>query len=819
MKTHARVVVIGGGAVGVSTLYHLALKGWSDVVLLERSELTAGSTWHAAGLLPLFNMSYTVGQLHKYSVDLYKRLPAETGQDVSFHVTGNLRLATNRDRMDEYLKYCGTANTIGVPFQVIGPDDVKKLWPLVELGGKDGTPPIVGALYHPDDGHIAPADLTMALRKGARARGAEIHEHTEVTGVSRTPSGEWRLQTTKGEIIAEHVVCATGNYARQTGRMFGINVPAIPVEHQYIVYEESPELKAYRAAGGRVLAVMRESDQSYYLREERMGWILGPYEAGAPARFADGVPDWFGKDLFAGDLDRLLPHVEAAQRRVPALEHCGIKDIVNGPISYTPDGSPLIGPAWGVRNLWLTAGHSFGIPAAGGAGWQIAEWIVEGEPGIDMLAVDPRRYGPYTSKRFVVAKNEETYRNVFTVHYPDEEREDGRPLKTSPIYEKLKGMGAVFGQRYGWERANWFAPPGVEPRDRWSFRRSNYFEHVGNECRRLRNAVGVIDLTPFTKHIVRGPGAEAWLDGLVANKVPVKVGRMALCHALTKRGGIRSEFTITKLGPDEFYVVSAGAAERYDADYLQKHLPADGSVQLSNITMQRGCFVVAGPRSRDLLAKLTDTPLDNAAFPWLTGQVCEVGMATDVYLLRVNFVGSLGWELHFPIEYAHHLFEALFKAGEEFGIGMAGMRAMESLRMEKSYRMWGSDLTRDYTPFEAGLDRFVRMNKGDFVGKAALEKQLAEGVPHRFVTLEVHGVTDADPLGNEPLFAADGRMVGRATAGYYGHVLQKSLAIGYIKPEFAEVGTELSIEILGERKRATVVVESPYDPANADLRA
>ena len=819
MKTHARVVVIGGGAVGVSTLYHLALKGWSDVVLLERSELTAGSTWHAAGLLPLFNMSYTVGQLHKYSVDLYKRLPAETGQDVSFHVAGNLRLATNRDRMDEYLKYCGTANTIGVPFQVIGPDEVKKLWPLVELGGKDGTPPIVGALYHPDDGHIAPADLTMALRKGARARGAEIHEQTEVIGVSRTPSGEWRLQTNKGEIIAEHVVCATGNYARQTGRMFGINVPAIPVEHQYIVYEESPELKAYRAAGGRELAVLRESDQSYYLREERMGWILGPYEAGAPARFADGVPEWFGKDLFDGDLDRLLPHVEAAQRRVPALEHCGIKDIVNGPISYTPDGSPLIGPAWGVRNLWLNEGHSFGITAAGGSGWQIAEWIVEGEPGIDMLAVDPRRYGPYTSKRFVVAKNEETYRNVFTVHYPDEEREDARPLKTSPIYEKLKGMGAVFGQRYGWERANWFAPPGVEPRDRWSFRRSNYFEHVGNECRRLRGAVGVIDLTPFTKHIVRGPGAEAWLDHLVANKVPTKVGRMALCHALTKRGGIRSEFTITKLGPDEFYVVSAGAAERYDADYLQKHLPTDGSVQLSNITMQRGCFVLAGPRARDVLAKLTDTPLDNASFPWLTGQIGEVGMATDVYMLRVNFVGALGWELHFPIEYAHHLFEALFKAGEEFGIGMAGMRAMESLRMEKSYRMWGSDLTRDYTPFEASLDRFVRMNKGDFIGKAALEKQLAEGVPHRFITLEVHGVTDADPLGNEPLFAADGRMVGRATAGYYGHVLRKSLAIGYIKPEFAEVGTELSIEILGERKRATVVVESPYDPTNADLRA
>jgi dimethylglycine dehydrogenase len=819
MKTHARVVVIGGGVVGVSTLYHLARKGWSDAVLVERAELTAGSTWHAAGLLPLFNMSYTVGQLHKYSVDLYKRLPAETGQDVSFHVTGNLRLATCRERMDEYQKYCGTANTIGVPFQVIGPKQVKELWPLVELGGGAETPAIVGALYHPDDGHIAPADLTMALRKGARSRGAEICEQTEVTAVSRTRSGEWLVRTNKGDIVAEHVVCATGNHARQTGRLFGLNVPAIPVEHQYIVYDESPELKAYRQAGGRELAVLRESDKSYYLREERMGWILGPYEAGAPARFADGVPEWFGKSLFEGDLDRLLPHVEAAQRRVPALANCGIKDVVNGPISYTPDGSPMVGPAWGVRNLWINEGHSFGITAAGGAGWQLAEWIVGGEPGIDMLAVDPRRFGPYTSKRYVVRKNEETYRNVFVIHFPDEERPDARPLKTSPVYDRLQRMGAVFGQRYGWERANWFAPPGVEPKDQWSFRRSNYFEHVGNECRRLRSAVGVIDLTPFTKHEVSGPGAEAWLDGLVANKVPARIGRMALCHALTRRGGIRSEFTITKLAEERFYVVSAGAAERYDGDYLTKKLPADGSVELHNITTSRGCFVLAGPRSREVLAKLTDLPLDNAAFPWLTGQTAEVALATDVYLLRVNFVGALGWELHFPIEYAHHLFDELFAAGKEFGIGMAGMRAMESLRMEKSYRMWGSDMTRDNTPLEASLDRFVRMNKAAFIGKEALEKQLAAGVPNRFVTLEVHGVTDADPLGNEPLFDGKGTMIGRATSGYYGHVLKKSLAIGYVKSHCAAVGTRLEIEILGERKAATVLVDSPYDPENKDLKA
>jgi dimethylglycine dehydrogenase len=818
MKTHARVVVIGGGAVGVSTLYHLALKGWTDVVLLERTTLTAGSTWHAAGLLPLFNMSYTVGQLHKYSVDLYKRLPAETGQDVSFHVTGNLRLATCPERMDEYQKYCGTANTIGVPFRVISPKEVKELWPLIDLGDGQLTPKIVGALYHPDDGHIAPADLTMALRKGARTRGAEIYEQTEVTAATRTPSGEWRLTTTQGDIIAEHVVCATGNYARQTGRMFGLNVPSIPVEHQYIVYDESPELRAYRSNGGRELAVLRESDQSYYLREERMGWILGPYEAGAPARFADGVPDWFGRSLFDGDLERLLPHIEAAQRRVPTLSACGIKDIVNGPIAYTPDGSPLVGPAWGVRNVWLNEGHSFGITAAGGCGWQLAEWLVEGEPGIDMMAVDPRRYGPYTSKRYVVQKNEETYRNVFVIHYPDEERPDARPAKTSPVYDKLKRMGAVFGQRYGWERPNWFAPPGVAPADRWSFRRSNYFEHVGNEARHLRQHVGVIDLTPFTKHEVSGPGAEAWLDGLVANKVPTKIGRIALCHALTRRGGIRSEFTITKIAEEQFYVVSAGAAERYDSDYLLQKLPRDGSVQLRNITMSRGCFVVAGPRARDVLAKLADVPLDNAAFPWLTGRVCEVGLATDVYLLRVNFVGALGWELHFPIEYAHHLFDALIAAGAEFGIGLAGMRAMESLRIEKSYRMWGSDLTPDYTPFEAGLDRFVRLNKGPFIGKEALESSQARGVPHRFITFEVHDVVDADPLGNEPLFDGAGNLIGRATAGSYGATLGKSLGLGYVRPEFASVGTGIAIEILGERKRATVLIDSPYDPRNEDLK-
>lgn len=811
MKSHARVVVVGGGIVGVSTLYHLTKKGWSDVVLCERTELTAGSTWHAAGLLPLFNMSYTVGQLHKYSVDLYKALPAETGQDVSFHVTGNLRLATNRQRMDEYYKYCGTANTIGVPFEIIDRARVKELWPFCT------TDDIVGALYHPQDGHIAPADVTQALAIGARRGGAEIYRHTPVVAIERTGSGEWVVRTTKGDITCEHVVSATGNYARQTAAMVGLDLPSIPVEHQYIVTEAHPALVERHRQGLPEMAVLRESDASYYMREERQGLILGPYEKGAPAVFVDGVPDHFGQELLPGDLERLEPHIEAAINRVPIFGEVGIRDVINGPIAYSPDGSPMIGPAWDAKNFWINEGHSFGITAAGGAGWQLAEWIVEGEPGIDMLAVDPRRFGPYANKRYTKIKNEETYEHVFVIHYPDEERPAARPAKASPIHDKLAARGAVFGQRYGWERPNWFAPEGVEPKDVWSFRRSNYFEHVGNECRLVRENVAIIDITSFTKHEVSGPGAAAYLDRLVARKLPQKIGRINLSHALTIRGGVRSEFTIMRDGPERFYLTSSGAAERYDNDYLVKHLPADGSVRVDNVTGRHGVLVLVGPRSRDVLAKLTEADLSSPAFPWLTGQHILVGLA-PVRAMRVNFVGELGWELHHPIEYQHHLFDALMDAGAEFGIGPCGMRAMDSLRMEKTYRMWGQDLTREYTVLEAGLDRFVHLDKGDFIGRDALLRQQQQGVPQRFVTVEVHEVKDADPFGNEPLYA-DGQIVGRATAGAYGHWLGKSLAIGYVKTGFDAPGTALTIEILGERYPATVIPESPHDPDNQRLRA
>ena len=810
MKTHARVVVIGGGVVGCGVLYHLVKMGWSDVALVEKTDLTEGSTWHAAGLLPLFNMSYGGSQIHKYSVDLYKTLEHETGQDVSFHVTGNLRLATNRERMDEYHKYCGTANTIGVPFEMIGPKEIKERWPLCNVDG------LVGALHHPHDGHAAPADITQALAIGARNGGAEIYRHTEVTAIEQTAGGEWLVKTDQGDIVCEHVVSATGAWARQIGAMVGLDVPTIAVEHQYIVTEPVPELEERRAAGLPELPVLRESDASYYMREERQGLILGPYEKGAKLWAADGVPAGFGRELLAPDIDRLEPHIEAAIHRVPAFGKVGVKDCINGPIPYTPDGNPLVGPAWGLRNYWLNEGHSFGITAAGGSGKYLAEWIVEGEASIDMLAIDPRRFGAYANKNYLKAKNVEAYEHVFIIHYPDEERPAARPAKTSPCHGRLAALGAVWGQRYGWERPNWFAPDGVEAKDDWSFRRSNYFEPVGAECRLTRERAALIDITSFSKFEVSGPGAEAYLDRMVANRLPRTVGRIKLCHALTPSGGVRSEFTITRLGPERFYLVSSGAAERYDHDLLLKRLPDDGGVHVENVTTGHGVLVLVGPRARDVLAAITDADLSNQAFPWLSGRHISVGLA-PVRALRVNFVGELGWELHHPIEYQLQIFDALMAAGETFGLGQCGMRAMDSLRIEKSYRMWGQDLTTEYSALEAGLDRFVSLDKGDFVGREALEAQRRDGVPQRFVTLAVEA-DDADALGNEPIYR-DGRMVGRATAGAYGHAVKKSLALAYVEPAAAAPGTALEIEILGDRRAAQVIEHSPHDPKNTRLRA
>ena len=822
--------------VGVSTLYHLAKKGWKDLVLLERKELTSGSTWHAAGLLPLFNMSYSVGQIHKYSVELYSRLKAEIGQEAGLRQVSNIRLACTKDRMDEYRFYAGVAKTIGVDVNFLSPDDVKKVWPLCSIEG------VIGAIQHPDDGYIQPAELTQALAKGARQLGAKIYRRTAVTGIRAERNGEWSVETTSGDIVCEHVVSATGNFARKTGAMVGLEVPVIPVEHQFIVTDAHPEIRSRQEQGLPEMGVLRDSDASFYMREENGGLLLGPYEKGAPCCFIDGPSEESEYELFEADLDRLEPHLEAAIERVPIFGEVGVKQIYNGAICYTPDGSPIIGPAWGLKNFWLNEGHSFGITAAGGAGWQLAEWIVDGEPTIDMMGVDPRRFGAYASNEYLLKKNEEAYSMVFTVHYPDEERPAGRPVKRAPCYGRMLEKGAVFGSIFGWERPNWFAPEGYfvpeselakpntilhenyapvsgsnKVREKWSFRRSNYFEFVGAECLHVHNKVGLLDMSAFSKNMVEGPGAEDWLESLFANRLPRSIGRIGLCHLLTAKGGVRSEFTVYRLAVDRFYLVSAGMYDRHDFDYLSKALPTDGSVQVRNITEDHGVLVVAGPSSRGLLQKLTDTDFSNQAFPWLSGQnILISGIETKA--IRVNFVGELGWELHHSIGRQNEIFDALFEVGEEFDLKPFGIRAMDSLRLEKSYRLIPRELSIEYSALESGLERFVAMDKDEFIGKSGLEDWKQHGFKWGFVTLEVSGILDADPRGSEPIYHRDLGLVGRCTSGGYGWRVGRSIALGMVYSDHQKTGTELEIEILGERFSAIVIPESPFDPENKRLR-
>ncbi len=835
MKTHARAVVIGGGVVGVSTLYHLAKLGWSDVVLIERKELTSGSTWHAAGLLPLFNLSYSVGQMHKYSVGFYPTLEAETDLKVGFSNVSNIRLARTKDRMDEYRYYAGVAWTIGVDVKFLTPDEVKAIWPLCE------TDDLLGAIQHPADGYIQPADLTQALARGARDRGATIYRQTTVTGIVQQANGEWLVQTDQGDITCEHVISATGNFARRTGAMVGLDVPVIPVEHQYIVTEAHPAIQARKAAGLPEMGVLRESDSSWYMREEAGGLLLGPYEVGAPVCYVDGPDPQSEYELFQENLDRLAPHIETAITRVPAFGEVGVKRVYNGAIAYTPDGSPIVGPAWGLKNFWLNEGHSFGVTAAGGAGWQLAHWIVDGEPTIDMMGVDPRRFGPYAGQGYLTQKNEEAYAKVFTPHYPDEERTAARGLRRTPCYDRMKALGAVFGSIYGWERPNWFAPEGYalteadldkpdvllnenhpeqvdgEPiREKWSFRRSNYFEHVGAECRHVTTKVGLQDMSAFAKFEVSGPGAEAWLDGLFTNKVPSVVGKVSLTYLLTAKGGVRAEFTVFKEAPQRFYLVSAGALERHDYDYLIKALPLDGTVRIEKVTTAHGVLVLAGPLSRAVLSKVTKTDLSNKAFPWLTGKTIDIGAAM-VKALRVNFVGELGWEIHHPIEMQNYIFDLLMEAGAEFDIKPFGIRTMDSMRLEKSYKLIPRELSIEYCAYESGLSRFISLKKPGFFGKEALLAWRERGFANRAVTLEVHGVTDADARGSEPLYLGD-ELIGRATSGGYGWRVNKSLALAMVRPDLAEIGTELEIVILGERHKVTVIADSPFDPENNALR-
>ncbi len=801
MKSHARVVIVGGGIAGCSTLYHLTKMGWDDVVLLERDELSSGSTWHAAGNCPIFSTNYNIFKMQRYSIELYHKLQAETGQLVGAHQTGSVRLANTPGRMDEFRRVVGIARSMGVEMNIVPPGEIRNHHPFVDPDGLEG------ALVDEFDGHVDPSSVVQALAKGARMGGAEIHRKANVEAITRKTNGEWEVRTADGAITCEVLVNAAGFRAIEVADMVGHHLPMISMEHEYIVTDDIEEIEKY----GKELPLLREVDVSYYLRQEGHTLILGPYEKDCVPWAVDGVPPHFAQELLPPDLDRLQDIFEGAIRRVPILGKAGVKTIVNGPITYTPDGGPLIGPAAGIDNYFLCTAFSFGIVQGGGAGQATAQWIVEGETEIDLWDTDPRRFGPYATRQYCLEKITEFYAMEYAIAYPGEERDSGRPAKKSPVYDRLAARGAVFGQRFGWERANWFAPAGVAREDVLSFHHTNWFEHAGNECRAVRQRAGVLDLSGFAKYEVSGAGAEAYLDHLVANRVPRRMGGMVLAHALTPRGGIAAEFTITRIGPERFYLVSAAAAELHDFDVLRAGLPKDGSVLLENVTARWGTLVLAGPRSRQVLAKLTRADLSNDAFKWLSAREIEIGYA-KVRALRVNYVGELGWELHHPIETQTQLYDAIIGAGEEFGIADFGMRAMDSLRMEKAYAMWQLELTSEYTPLEAGLDRFVKFDKGDFVGRDALLRQKEEGPAWKLACLDIEA-GDADAYGREPVLC-DAKVVGMVSSGAYGHCIGKAIALAYVEPGFARPGTKLAVDILEQRHAATVIADAPYDPEN-----
>jgi len=808
MKSHAQVVIIGGGSVGCSALYHLTQLGVTDAVLLERDELTAGSTWHAAGNCPNFSTSWNIIKLQRHSTKLYSTLGAKVGYDINYHITGSIRLAHTRDRMDEFRHVVSQAHAQGIDFQMLSPAEIRERHPFLE------THDILGGLYDPYDGDIDPSQLTQALAKGARDAGATIHRNTRVTAISRTPTGEWRIETNQGVITAEKVINAGGYRGNEVAAMVGAFLPMVTMSHQYLVTEDIPELQA---RGDARLPLVRDPDVSYYLRQERHGFILGPYEWDARVHWQDGIPDQFAHQLFDDDTDRLEKYIEDACRRLPQLGTVGIKRVINGPIPYAPDGNPLIGPAPGLPGFFHCTAFTFGIAQAGGAGKIIAEWVVNGHPEWDVWPLDSRRYLEHANIKFTTAKAIETYQNEYGVGYPAEERPAGRPAKMSPAYLRLQAKGAHFGARGGWERAVFF-PQGddLASGPLHSFRRPAWHQSIQREIDAVQNRVAVLDLPGFTKFEVTGPGAAAWVDHLVTGVVP-KPGRTALNYLCAPSGGIVSEMTITTFAPNHYWMISAAAGEAHDEHWLREHLPADGSVQVNNLTARYGTLIVVGPKSRELLAKLTDADLSNAAFPWLSVRTINIGY-TKAIAMRVNYVGELGWELHVPVEHVLSVYDLIWQAGEPLGIADFGLYAMDSLRLEKGYRGWKGDMTTEYTPYMASLDRFVKLEKpGGFIGQEALKREFAAGPKERFVPLIVDaGDADAPAVS---MVLKDNEVVGLVTSGGFGYRIGKSIALAYVRTDLSAEGTELEVEILGERRRAVVSCEPIYDPDNARLRA
>lgn len=814
MNSHARVVIIGGGAAGCSALYHLTQRGWTDCMLLEMDELTSGSTWHAAGNVPTFAGSRNIIKMQYYSTQLYAKLCKDPGYPINYHQTGAIRLAQTRERMEEFQHVTAMANAMGLGYELLSPEQIKERNPFLESHG------LRGGLWDPNDGDIDPSQLTQAFAYHARQAGGTIHRFTKVTGISRTANGEWNIATDKGDVVAEYVVNAGGYRGAEVYEMSGKFMPMVTLEHQYLVTESIPELEA--AEG--LMPMVRDPDDSYYLRQEKTGLILGPYEKeNAKARWTDGkIPDTFAYELYADDLDRLEWYIEQACERMPILGTVGVQRVINGPIPYSPDGLPYVGPAFNMPNFFHMNAFSFGICQSGGAGKTIAEWIIDGKPEWDLWSLDPRRYTDYADQPYVVDRALELYQHEYAINFPNEERPAGRPRHVSPAYNALKEKGAQFGARGGWERAVWFAREEDKAEDIPSYQRGVWFDAVGEECRNVRDNVGLLDMGGFTKYELNGEGCAEWIDSLIAGKLP-RVGRLSLSYCCSEDGGVWAELTMTRIAEDHFMLISGAAARWHDIQWLNEHLPENSDITITDITLDYGTLVLAGPRSRDVLQKLTNTDLANEKFRWLTYQPLTIS-GIEVRALRVNFVGELGWELHVPVDQHLALYTALCESGAPFGMKDFGMYAMESMRLEKSYRAWKVDLDHEYSPLRSGLNRFVDLEKPAFLGKAALVAEAAQPLKDVFATFVVsQDVTDdivrnTDALYGCPIMIND-EIVGYTTSGGYGHRTEQSVALGYLRPEFAIEGTHVSINILGEIRAAHVVGESPYDAQNAALRA
>jgi dimethylglycine dehydrogenase len=806
MKSQARVVIVGGGMMGVGLLYHLAEEGWTDCVLIEKGELTSGSTWHAAGQCPSFIADYNMAKVHHYSNTLYPTLEAKTGQYTGWHGCGGIRIATTPEEVDWFKWVQSFSHTVGFRMEVVGPDEIKKINPFLNTDG------MLAGAWTLDDGHVDPSGCTNALAKGARNMGATIYRRTLVTDITQRPGGEWEVITDKGNIVCEHVVNAAGCYAREVAAMMGTTAPITNMQHQYLVTEP---IKEFLERDDEI-PVMRDPYTAGYYRQEQKAGLIGIYETGSVESWTErgGSPEWDAEnELFVEDLDRIATWVEHAFERMPIFADAGLKRIVNGAIPHSPDGNPLLGPAGGLRNAWMCCGASIGIAQGGGCGKYLAQWMVHGDSEINMAGLDPRRFGAYADDDYTRAKSFQDYEHMFVTHLPGEQRPAGRPARATPLYDKLSAKGCVHSEAFGWERPLWFSLDGRS--EDYGFRHNNVFEVVAGECRAVRERVGLLELSSFAKFDVAGPDAEAFLDRVFANRIPRKDGGIALAHLLSDNGRIQSEATITRLAGNRFYILSGAAWEVRDFDALTQAKRAGEAVEIANVSDAYGNLVLAGPRARDTLAKLTDADLSNAGFRWLTGQEIEVA-GVPLRALRVNYVGELGWELHCPMARMVELYDALWAAGQDFGIADFGAYAVNSLRMEKAYRGIGAELTNEITLIEADMERFLNLDKGEFIGRTATAARQAEGIVTKLVYGELDG-TDNDVRGGEAVFDGE-RVIGVTTSGGYGHAVAKSLFFAYVEPALSAPGSRFEIKVLGERRAATVLGEPAYDPTNQRLR-